>query len=280
MRSVHKAFIFAFALLSLIQLSNTAVAATYTLGSNTGTAQYANSNFGQTFTIPAGSNGTLVSISNVYVAFRGNPATGVVDMKVYTAPDKTTLVATASNTCSDTTADNDSFQGVTCTFNFSNTTLNAGSSYYWEVSRVSGQASFYLWQYNTNAYAGGQMYQAGTAYVGWDNQFTLTYTTTSVAVTSLTVPNGVLTYRTPSNITFQSDVAGVAKFKANGKPVGGCVRLSVTAANSFTATCAYKPSTRNPVNVTVAFTPSDTGYSSQTLVTRTFLISGRTTLRN
>lgn len=266
--------------LSLIASINFAHAATLTLGSNTGTAQYANSNFGQTFTMPAGSNGTLISISNVYVAFRGNPATGVVDMKVYTAPDKSTLVATATNTCSDTTGDADAFQGVNCTFNFNPTTLIAGASYYWEVTRVSGQSSFYLWQYSNNAYAGGQMYQAGVAYPSWDNRFTLTYSTISVAVSSLSVPNGTLTYRTPTELIFQSDVAGVVKFRANGKPVGGCVRLAVISANSFRATCAYKPATRQPVIIQATFTPTDSSYSVQTFTSRTLLISGRSNLRN
>lgn len=266
-------------LLFLLQCGlHEAFAATATLGSSTGTAQYANTNFGQTFTIPV-SGGELVSISNIYVAFRGTTGLGIVQTKLYSSPTKTTLIATATNNCSDSVTDNDNFQGVNCTFNFSGVTLSGSTQYYFEVARISGESSFFMWQYSTNAYSGGDMYQNGTLYAGWDNRFTVTYNTVTNATSSYSIADPVFTYRKTSNIVFQSNVAGKVRFRANGKNVGGCVTLILNAGNNYTVTCAYRPSTRMPVTISMYFVPSDNNYSTQTFTAPQVRVTNRSSAR-
>ena len=255
-----------------------ASAATVTFGSAVGTAQYANSNFGQTFTMPA-AGGDLVSISNMFVAFRGSTGLGVVQTKLYTSPAKTTLVATASNTCSDNITDNDNFQGVNCTFNFTGVTLNGSTGYYFEVARISGEGSFFLWQYSTNGYANGDMYQNGTLYSGWDNRFTVTYNTITVATSSFSISDSSFVFNKISNITFQSNVAGKARFRANGKNIGRCVSLSLTSGNSFLVTCPYRPTTRGIVTISINFVPTDAGYITQNFTSGQIRVSNRTLSR-
>ncbi|MSZ48432.1 MAG: hypothetical protein F2602_03190 [Actinobacteria bacterium] len=253
-------------------------AATLTFGSSTGVAQYANSNFGQTFTMPA-TGGDLVSISNVFVAFRGSTGLGVVQTKLYTSTAKTTLVATASNTCSDNVSDFDNFQGVNCTFNFSGVTLSGSTVYYFEVARISGEASFFMWQYNTNGYAGGDMYQNGTLYAGWDNRFTVTYNTVSTPTSSFSINDSIFMYRKASNISFQSNVAGKARFRANGKNIGGCVSLMLNSGNSFSVTCPFRPTSRKTTTISIYFVPTDTGYTAQNFTSGQIRVTNRTSSR-
>ena len=253
-------------------------AAIVTFGSSTGTAQYASTNFGQTFTMPA-AGGDLISISNVFVAFRGSTGLGVVQTKLYTSPIKTTLLATASNTCSDNVSDFDNFQGVNCTFNFSGVTLTGSTGYYFEVTRISGEGAFYMWQYSTNGYAGGDMYQNGTLYAGWDNRFTVTYNTVSNATSSYSISDTTFVFRKASNISFQSNVAGKARFRANGKNIGGCVSLMLTSGNSFTVTCPYRPTSRRTVTISIFFAPTDSSYTSQNFTSGQIRVSNRNVAR-
>ena len=257
---------------------HSASAALVTFGSSTGGAQYANSNFGQTFTMPA-AGGELVSISNVYIAFRGTTGLGVVQTKIYTSPAKTTLVATATNNCSDNVSDNDNFQGVNCTFNFTGTALTGSTGYYFEVARISGEASFFMWQYGTNGYAGGDMYRGGTLTSGWDNRFTLTYDAITTPTSSFSISDSTLTFRKTSNIVFQSNMAGKARFRANGKNIGGCVSLMLTSGNGFAVTCPYRPTSRKSVTISIFFAPTDTGYTTQNFTSVQMRVSNRTSPR-
>lgn len=255
-----------------------AYAATATLGYASGTAQYANTNFGQTFTMPA-SGGELVSISNIFVAFRGSTGLGVVQTKLYTTPSKTTLVATAASTCADNVSDYDNFMGVNCTFNFSGVTLSGSTQYYFEVARTSGEGSFYMWQYSAGTYSGGDMYQNGTLHSGWDNRFTVTYNTVTNATSSYSIADPLFTYRKSSNLIFQSNVAGKVRFRANGKNVGGCVTLILNSGNNYTVTCAYRPTTRMPVTISMYFVPTDNNYSTQTFTSPQIRVTNRSSAR-
>lgn len=255
-----------------------ASAATVTFGSATGTALKASTNFGQTFTMPA-TGGDLLSISNVFVAFRGSTGLGVVQTKLYTSPTKTTLLATASNTCSDNVSDFDNFQGVNCTFNFSGVTLTGSTGYYFEVARISGEGAFYMWQFNTNGYAGGDMYQNGTLFAGWDNRFTVSYNTVSNATSSYSISDTTFVFRKASNISFQSNVAGKVRFRANGKNIGGCVSLMLTSANSLTVTCPYRPTSRRTVTVSIFFVPTDSSYTPQNFISGQIRVSNRNVAR-
>ena len=164
-----------------------------TITQNVGQAQHATNNWGQTFTVPAGTSGTLTSISNMHMAFRGT-FVGTVDAKIYTSTNKSTLLGTATNTCSDTDstlggqvyAD---FNGPDCTFYFTGVSLSSNTSYYFEINRLSGGSTFYLWEYYASGgtlYTGGQNYENGTAYPDWDLKFTINYSGTPPDAPTLT----------------------------------------------------------------------------------------------
>lgn len=164
-----------------------------TITQNVGTAQHAASNWGQTFTVPSGTSGTLTSISNMHMAFR-QTFVGTVDAKIYTSPAKTTLLGTATNTCSDTDSSLGGqlyadFNGPDCTFYFTGVSLSSNTSYYFEINRLSGGSTFYLWEYYASGgtlYTGGQNYENGTAYPDWDLKFTVNYSGTPPAAPTLT----------------------------------------------------------------------------------------------
>ena len=102
---------------------------------------------------------------------------------------------------------------------------------------------------------------------------TITISSGSASV-SLTVPSGSFEFRQAKNITAVATVAGKVTFKVAGKILPGCKNKIVSAGNSFTTTCSYRPSVRSYVTISATLDPSDSfyvgtvSYSSQYLVTR------------
>ena len=116
-------------------LSNITQASAYTISQNIGTSQHAGATAGQTFTMPAA--GVLTGISVTNLAFRAPSCTGVAEMKLYSTPSKTNLLATSTNRLNDSDSSLGGqiicdFNGVSGTFNFSSIVLSAGS-YYFEI---------------------------------------------------------------------------------------------------------------------------------------------------
>ena len=81
---------------------------------------------------------------------------------------------------------------------------------------------------------------------------------------SISIQAGALIYRQAKVITAITSVAGKITFKANGKNVPGCISKSVSALNSFTATCSYRPSIRGSIIITTVLIPVDPNYLSST----------------
>jgi len=102
---------------------------------------------------------------------------------------------------------------------------------------------------------------------------TITISSGSVSA-SLTLAAGNLTFRQPKNITAVATVAGKITFSVAGKIIPGCKNRTVSAGNSFTAICSYRPSNHSYVTISATLVPTDVSYlgsvtnSAQYLVTR------------
>jgi uncharacterized repeat protein (TIGR02059 family) len=102
---------------------------------------------------------------------------------------------------------------------------------------------------------------------------TITISSGSVGA-SLTLEPGNLLFRQTKNITAVATVAGKVTFRVAGKIIPGCKNKTVSAGNSFTTTCSYRPSVRSYVTISATLDPNDSyyvgtvTYSAQYLVTR------------
>ena len=114
------------------------------------------------------------------------------------------------------------------------------------------------------------------------NSFYVAETSTATTITiaagsssaSLTLAPGNLVYRQAKAITAVSTVAGKITFRVAGKILPGCKNKTVSAGNSFTAICSYRPANHSYVTISATLVPTDVSYlgtvtnSAQYLVTR------------
>ena len=112
------------------------------------------------------------------------------------------------------------------------------------------------------------------------NYLAETSTATTITISSgtvsasLTLAPGNLIFRQAKAITAVSTVAGKVTFRVAGKILPGCKNKIVSAGNSFTTTCSYRPSVRSYVIVSATLDPNDSyyvgtvTYSAQYLVTK------------
>lgn len=90
-----------------------------------------------------------------------------------------------------------------------------------------------------------------------------TSTATTISITagsvsaSLTLAPGNFVYRQAKAITAVSTVAGRVTFKVAGKILPGCKNKTVSAGNSYTATCSYRPSNHSYVTISATLVPTD-----------------------
>lgn len=103
----------------------------------------------------------------------------------------------------------------------------------------------------------------------------------SPSTSTLTFAAGGITYRVNKQLTATSNsINGKMTFLANGKRIAKCIALSVSASNSYTATCNYLPSTRGSVMLVALFTPADTSsYTASSSLPVYSVISNRKTTR-
>lgn len=94
----------------------------------------------------------------------------------------------------------------------------------------------------------------------------LRYAINLTSSTTISMASGDLIYRTAKTLAAISNKAGKMDFKVNGKYIPGCRSMPVSVANSYTATCSYKPSIHGSVTITAIFTPNDGSYSSSSAV--------------
>ena len=107
---------------------------------------------------------------------------------------------------------------------------------------------------------------------------TITISSGSASV-SLTVPSGSFEFRQAKNITAVATVAGKVTFKVAGKILPGCKNKIVSAGNSFTATCSYRPSTRSTVTISATLDPNDSYYVGTVTNSAQYLVTRRTGAR-
>jgi hypothetical protein len=137
---------------------------------------------------------------------------------------------------------------------------------------------------------------------GGDNIYNLTLTATDAAANAgiqaitITVTNVVdtsafslfqlagaattATFRTSIVITATVTVASKISFNSNGKVLPGCKnKLAIGSGSSFTATCAWKASTRGAVTLTAAATPTGAGITGAIAPQLSIRVGNRTGAR-
>jgi hypothetical protein len=92
---------------------------------------------------------------------------------------------------------------------------------------------------------------------------------------TLSLDPGELIFRQAKELRATSSVAGKVTFTANGKVIPGCKNRAVSA--SATVACAYRPSTRGSVAISVTLEPTDNSYIGATSSANSVVInrSGR-----
>ena len=254
MRFRYLALIILVSLIQIIYPIRSALGATIT--QPFGNAGHAGWRAGQTFTMPVSESGILTSIQVFNLAFRGPNGRGTAAGAVYSDSNRGTLIGTSTNTISDNITDNDNFQGVDGTFNFSNLALTAGTQYYFEVYKTSGSGSFtytttdsvyggyqfYLaenYQAPNGPYSGGVAFWDSTAYAQYDLKFVITYTAGSPtpSISSSPTISGTTTYgqtltsstgtwnNTPTSYTYQWSRASTSG--------GSYVNISGATSNTY-----------------------------------------------
>ena len=111
------------------------------------------------------------------------------------------------------------------------------------------------------------------------NQATVTF---GVGITTATISfaPGNLVYRQAKLITVVASAAGLVTFRVAGKVLPGCKNKIVSAGNSFTTTCSYRPSNRNYVKVTATLVPTSASLTGVVSESAVYLVAGRTGARS
>jgi hypothetical protein len=110
------------------------------------------------------------------------------------------------------------------------------------------------------------------------NQATVTF---GVGITTATISfaPGNLVYRQPKLITVVASAAGLVTFRVAGKVLPGCKNKIVSAGNSFTTTCSYRPSNRSFVKVTATLVPTSASLTGVVSESAVYLVGNRTGAR-
>jgi hypothetical protein len=110
------------------------------------------------------------------------------------------------------------------------------------------------------------------------SQTTITFTAGSTSAT-VTFAAGTLTYRQSKIVSVTTSVAGKVTFRVNGKKISGCIKKVSNQANSLTASCSYRPSTRGDVKITATLDPTDASYIGTVTTSNTFFVYNRSGAR-
>jgi uncharacterized repeat protein (TIGR02059 family) len=100
------------------------------------------------------------------------------------------------------------------------------------------------------------------------------------ASASLTLEPGNLIFRQAKNITAVATVAGKITFRVAGKVLPGCKNKRVSAGNSFTAICSYRPSNHSYVTISATLDPIDSFYVGTVTNSAQYLVTKRTGARS
>ena len=90
----------------------------------------------------------------------------------------------------------------------------------------------------------------------------------------------VATFRSPTSLVAEVNVAARVSFLSNGKYISGCRNLLATGSGtSFNVTCTWKPSVRGSAVITAVAVPTTAGISSGVSTPLGTVVRNRTTLR-
>jgi hypothetical protein len=252
-------------------------------------------------------SGTLGSGAVTYAIAAGGTATGCA---LSNSSSSATISATSSGTClvaatiaSDASYQSSTSPGAAFTFNrgtqsalsISTTTGSYGSALALGTSGGTGggavtystaTGSMTCTLSGSNLTAGAVGTCLVTATKGPDanydtatsTQATITFSQ-SLSTALLTIDVGDLVYRQSKNLTVVTNTAGKVSLKVNSVFIPGCKNLRTTVGNSYTITCAYKPSLHGAVKITVTFAPTDAGFLPTSSITGQYWVSSRSAKR-
>jgi hypothetical protein len=248
--------------------ANYTVTAPTVTGSIPGSFSYSSSNTGvisissSIFTVAGGGSTTITATFTPTDTVNYNSATTTNTVTVNKAPQTAITITTTTAT-----------YGSTLTL--ASTGGSTGGTY--TYTKVSGNCTL-SGAVLTPTATGSCVVQSSLATDA--NYLAETSTATTITISSgtvsasLTLEPGNLIFRQAKNITAVATVAGKITFRVAGKILPGCKNKSVSAGNSFTAICSYRPSNHSYVTITATLNPTDSYYvgtvtnSAQYLVTR------------
>jgi hypothetical protein len=248
--------------------ANYTVTAPTVTGSIPGSFSYSSSNTGvisissSTFTVAGGGSTTITATFTPTDTVNYNSATTTNTVTVNKASQTAITITTTTAT-----------YGSTLTL--ASTGGSTGGTY--TYTKVSGNCTL-SGAVLTPTATGSCVVQSSLATDA--NYLAETSTATTITISSgtvsasLTLEPGNLIFRQAKNITAVATVAGKITFRVAGKILPGCKNKSVSAGNSFTAICSYRPSNHSYVTITATLNPTDSYYvgtvtnSAQYLVTR------------
>jgi len=99
------------------------------------------------------------------------------------------------------------------------------------------------------------------------------------ATASISIASGSPVYRETKLVSASTSVAGKVTFKVNGKFISGCRGLASTSANSYTATCSYKPNIHGYITITATLAPTDSLVNGTIATSERVWVSKRSSAR-
>jgi hypothetical protein len=253
--------------------ANYTVTAPSVTGSIPGTFSYSSSNTGvisissSTFTVAGGGSATITANFTPTDTANYNSATTTNTVTVNKASQSAITITTTTAT-----------YGSNLTL--ASTGGSTGGSY--SYTKVSGNCTF-AGAVLTPTATGSCVVQSSLAananyLVQTSAATTITIASGSVGA-SLTLEPGSFVFRQAKNITAVATVAGKITFRVGGKVLPGCKNKIVSAGNSFTTTCSYRPSVRSTVTISATLDPNDSYYVGTVTNSAAYQVTRRTGAR-
>ena len=250
--------------------ANYTVTAPTVTGSIPGSFSYSSSNTGvisissSTFTVQGGGSATITATFTPTDLVNYNTATTTNTVTVNKASQSAITITTTTAT-----------YGSTLTL--ASTGGSTGGTYSYTL--VSGDCTL-SGAVLTPTATGSCVVQSSLATT--TNYLAETSTATTITISSgtvsasLTLAPGSLVFRQAKNITAVATVAGKITFRVAGKVLPGCKNKTVSAGNSFTAICSYRPSNHSYVTISATLDPTDSFYVGTVTNSAQFLVTRRT----
>jgi len=134
---------------------------------------------------------------------------------------------------------------------------------------------------NSGSGGGGSGLNGGNSNIGGNggSGIVIIRFTGATASSTISFAGGNLVYRQLKTISAVASVAGKVTFKIAGKVLPKCKNINANAGNSYTATCAYKPSTHGNIIVTATLVPTSGAYNQSTSISSVYTVQNRSTPR-